>query len=224
MKAIAATALYMLEIDLSETRDGSILLLHDDDLDRTTTGHGPIAALTVAEVKKLRLKDSPEPLPRFDAVARWAARTRGVTLMLDIKKTPPAKIAPIVKSAHITDRVLVLTFDRATTQSAIATDPHWRISALVRSSEELRAYRDLFAGRPFVAYLPTVSPTALFAEARAAGVTILTDVMSGGASSPDTRAASDAEAYRNYLADHPADLLVTDHARRMRACAGSNSK
>ncbi|TZG28956.1 glycerophosphodiester phosphodiesterase family protein [Sphingomonas montanisoli] len=45
MKATAA-APYMLEIDLSETRDGAILLLHDDYLDRTTTGRGPLAILS----------------------------------------------------------------------------------------------------------------------------------------------------------------------------------
>ncbi|RVT93951.1 glycerophosphodiester phosphodiesterase family protein [Sphingomonas crocodyli] len=218
MKATVTAAPYMLEIDLSETRDGVIRLLHDDDLDRTTNGHGPLAAITSNEAAKLRLKDSAEPPPRFDTAARWAARNPGATLMLDIKKVPPARIAPIADRVGMTGRVLLLTFDRKTTEAAIAADPIWRISALVRSSEELRSYQALFGDRPFVAYLPTFSPTALFAEARAAGVTILTDAMSGGMASPDKLAASDAGAYRRYLADRPADLLVTDHATRLPAC------
>ncbi|TZG28957.1 hypothetical protein [Sphingomonas montanisoli] len=140
--------------------------------------------------------------------------------MLDIKKVPPAKVAPIVRSARMARRVLVLTFDRKTAEAAIAADADWRISVLVKSREELRAYGDIFARRRFVAYLPTLSPAALFAEARSAGVPTLTDAMSGGADAPDRLAAADVGAYRRYLADRPADLLVTDHATRLPACAG----
>ena len=41
------------EFDLSYTSDGHAVLLHDDDVDRTTDGTGPIDQLTLAEVRQL---------------------------------------------------------------------------------------------------------------------------------------------------------------------------
>jgi glycerophosphoryl diester phosphodiesterase len=41
------------EMDLQLTRDGVVVVIHDDTVDRTTDGHGRIGDLTLAEVKRL---------------------------------------------------------------------------------------------------------------------------------------------------------------------------
>src|ERR1035437_6734016 len=41
------------ELDCMLTRDGQVVVIHDDTLDRTTNGHGPVAAMTLAELKRL---------------------------------------------------------------------------------------------------------------------------------------------------------------------------
>ena len=46
----------ILEIDAVLTRDGRLVLMHDETLDRTTTGHGRVADRTLAEVKAARLR------------------------------------------------------------------------------------------------------------------------------------------------------------------------
>lgn len=47
----------IVEIDLSKTKDGKIILMHDKTLERTTTGRGKVSETTLAEIKKLYLKD-----------------------------------------------------------------------------------------------------------------------------------------------------------------------
>ena len=47
----------MLEIDVQRTKDGVLILMHDHNLDRTTTGSGDIADTTWEEIAKLNLKD-----------------------------------------------------------------------------------------------------------------------------------------------------------------------
>lgn len=42
-----------LELDVHCSFDGHVVVFHDDDLDRTTDGHGPIRGRTLAELKKL---------------------------------------------------------------------------------------------------------------------------------------------------------------------------
>ena len=41
------------ELDVHFSRDGHIVVTHDDTLDRTTDGSGPVAGLTLAELRKL---------------------------------------------------------------------------------------------------------------------------------------------------------------------------
>lgn len=47
----------MVEIDLKKSKDGVLILMHDETLDRTTTGHGKPADYTWAELQKLTLKN-----------------------------------------------------------------------------------------------------------------------------------------------------------------------
>lgn len=49
----AALGTHVLEADVHSTADGEIVCMHDDTVDRTTNGSGPIHALTLAELKKL---------------------------------------------------------------------------------------------------------------------------------------------------------------------------
>ncbi|MFC4003308.1 glycerophosphodiester phosphodiesterase family protein [Prauserella oleivorans] len=46
----------IVEIDVRRTRDGHLVLMHDETVDRTTDGTGRVADLTLAQIKSLRLK------------------------------------------------------------------------------------------------------------------------------------------------------------------------
>lgn len=47
----------IVEIDVSRTKDGHLILMHDKKVDRTTTGKGRVDSLTLAEVKELFLRN-----------------------------------------------------------------------------------------------------------------------------------------------------------------------
>ena len=81
----------IMEIDPRYTKDGAIMVHHDATLERTTTGKGRVAELTLQELKELRLKDTEGlvtefQIPTLDEVLEWA---RGKTiLVLDQKDVP----------------------------------------------------------------------------------------------------------------------------------------
>ena len=83
----------MAEIDVKLSADGVAFLLHDDTLDRTTSGSGRADALPWRELSRLDAGSwhSPpyagEPIPTLQAVARWC-RANGVALNIEIKPTP----------------------------------------------------------------------------------------------------------------------------------------
>ena len=55
IKACIAGGVDIIEIDVRKTKDGILVLMHDETVDRTTNGSGAIKDLTWAEVSKLRL-------------------------------------------------------------------------------------------------------------------------------------------------------------------------
>jgi glycerophosphoryl diester phosphodiesterase len=65
----------MCELDVQLTRDGAVVVIHDETVDRTTDGKGEVAELTLAELKQLdagaRFKDGAlkgERIPTLDEV------------------------------------------------------------------------------------------------------------------------------------------------------------
>lgn len=47
----------IVELDVQRTKDGHLILMHDPALDRTTTGKGKIAEVTLDSIRKLKLKN-----------------------------------------------------------------------------------------------------------------------------------------------------------------------
>lgn len=79
-----------IEFDVHAVGDGDYLLLHDDALDRETTGHGPVAALTAAQSKVLRLKGWDEPPALLSDVAATLRQcTRPLKVQVDLKDNVP---------------------------------------------------------------------------------------------------------------------------------------
>jgi len=81
------------ECDVKLSADGVPFLLHDDTLDRTTSGQGPAAALPWAELSRLDAGSwhSPayagEPLASFEALAAYCG-ANAHALDLEIKPSP----------------------------------------------------------------------------------------------------------------------------------------
>jgi glycerophosphoryl diester phosphodiesterase len=81
------------EVDLRLHADHSFVCLHDDTLDRETTGRGPVAAASADALRALRLRDeagqpSDQPPILLEELAELARHGRGVGLVqLDLKET-----------------------------------------------------------------------------------------------------------------------------------------
>ena len=102
----------LLEVDVRRAADGALVLLHDDTLDRTTTGTGALAEHALADLRRLRLEDERGALTSFriptlgEALA-WA-QDRGV-LLLDVKPgVTPERLAAAVQAADAGGRVVVI--------------------------------------------------------------------------------------------------------------------
>lgn len=67
---------YGVECDVQATRDGDLVVFHDDTLERLTTASGRVDALDAQALSRLPLKDGGETIPTFaDFLAAIAGRT-----------------------------------------------------------------------------------------------------------------------------------------------------
>ena len=73
------------ETDIRLTKDNVLVLLHDNTLDRTTTGTGAIEDLTVDEVKALKLKKSGEPIPLVRDLFEYFKDKADIFIELEMK-------------------------------------------------------------------------------------------------------------------------------------------
>jgi glycerophosphoryl diester phosphodiesterase len=103
----------LIELDLHLSKDGALVVMHDADVDRTTDGSGPIAELTLAELRALDAGHG-ERVPVFEEVLD-AVRA---PLQAEIKDTAAARaLAEVMHRRDLVGRVEVSSFhDEAITE------------------------------------------------------------------------------------------------------------
>ena len=81
----AGLGVEQVEFDIHPTADGHIVVIHDATLERTTDGHGKVAALTLAQLRRLVIKgtaaDRIMTLPEVIEVFR----PTGIALRMEVK-------------------------------------------------------------------------------------------------------------------------------------------
>jgi len=132
---------HAMEIDIAETKDGQLVLMHDDDLDRTTTGAGPVADHTLAEIQQLKLRTGSKTTefapPTLAAALDWAVKT-GAIVELDKKRS--AAYGPIiaaVRAAKAENNVFIITYTDEQAAEVHALAPDLVITATISSVEQL---------------------------------------------------------------------------------------
>jgi len=83
--AAAVAANYAIEVDLQLSKDGEVVVFHDETLDRLTNQQGDVVARSAAELKAIKLKDTNDTIP---ALAELLALVAGkVPLVLELKSS-----------------------------------------------------------------------------------------------------------------------------------------
>lgn len=157
MEASIADGALFLEVDVAETADGELVLMHDRALDRTTTGTGLVAEQSLAMLSRLRLVDVEgavtEAPPPTLAAAFAAARDRAF-LQLDVKGVGPERLVAAIRAADAARQVLVITYSVEDALRLHALAPDLLLSVGIDSLAELRALEDAgLASERIVAWL-----------------------------------------------------------------------
>jgi glycerophosphoryl diester phosphodiesterase len=140
------------EIDVRMTSDSVLVLLHDDSLERTTTGKGKLNQQNWHYVQQLQLKDTRgnvlhhETVPLFDDILKLAKGK--VLLALDMKPgTDPLRMMKAVESQQMIGQVFVICYTLAEAQMLYAKYPSLMLALGFNTPEQIAAIKT--SGIPF---------------------------------------------------------------------------
>jgi glycerophosphoryl diester phosphodiesterase len=131
----------VIEIDLRGTKDGEIVIIHDETLDRTTNGKGPVSDRTLAELRQLDAGRG-ERIPTYEELLQLSADT-GVQLLLDIKQSPvldKRKVVRLTARYHAALNVIVGPRTVEDLLAFRALDPNLRTIGFIESVEDIEPF------------------------------------------------------------------------------------
>ncbi|NNJ24284.1 glycerophosphodiester phosphodiesterase family protein [Alienimonas chondri] len=133
----------LLEIDTRFTKDGQIVLHHDETLDRTTTGTGRLQDYTLAELKQLRLVDrsgraTAFQIPTLDEAFDWA-RGKAI-LVLDKKVVPLERCIAEIQKHDAEGFAMIITGSVEQAQTCHRLAPGLMMECFVGDRRKLEAF------------------------------------------------------------------------------------
>jgi glycerophosphoryl diester phosphodiesterase len=153
----------MIELDVTLTRDRKVVVIHDDTLDRTTTGKGPVRGHTLAEIKALDAgswfdaRFAAERVPELSEVMELTAGR--CLLNIEIKESAfeadyPAdaiehQVVQLVKTSGGSDRVILSSFDKRILQRIAAMEAPPAVAYISDHGADRRVLEMLLAMKAF---------------------------------------------------------------------------
>jgi glycerophosphoryl diester phosphodiesterase len=146
----------ILECDIQLTKDSILVMMHDDLLERTSTGKGKLSDFTKQALDSLFLEDNQGNLtsfriPTLDQVLQWA-RNKTI-LMLDVKKGVPFEmIVEAISRNEAENWVCVITYNSSDSKKVYQLNPVLVQSVSINEVEVLE--------KDYLPYLPSQNMVA----------------------------------------------------------------
>lgn len=203
----------VVEFDVALSKDSALVIMHDDKLDRTTTGTGLIGNYTYQELQDFNLKDDEGTItnfkiPTLNEVLTWGKGK--VIFTIDIKKGVPfQKIIDEVRKTKSESNSIVITYNANQAVEVHKLAPDLMISASVRGKEDLMRLNKMgVPNNRIVAFVGVSAPDkAVYQYLHSKGISCILGAM--GNLDKSAAANPDKQIYYNLVADG-ADVLSSD--------------
>lgn len=202
----------VIECDIALSKDSVLVMMHDDKLDRTTSGKGLLSNHTLKELRSLYLKDNEGKktvfrIPTLDEVLKWG---RGkVIFTLDIKRGVPLDLViDAVKRNAAAPYTVIITYSASQAAQVHQIAPELMISASIKTTDDLVRLNDYgIPDNRLVAFVGVSEPTSeLYRELHDHGIMCIIGTM--GNLDNQAKVRGDDLYYK--LIERGADIISTD--------------
>jgi len=204
----------VIEFDIAYSKDSVMVIMHDDKLDRTSTGKGEIGSYTYEELQAFNLKDDDGKetsfkIPTLDSVLSWSKGK--VLLTIDLKRgVSYAKIIEKVKQYKVESNSIIITYTANQAQEVHQLAPDLMISASVQKKSELKRLNNLgIPNNRIVAFVGVSAPDKeLYSYLHEKGITTILGTMGN---IDKSSIANPAKNVYYHLVNNGADILSSDN-------------
>lgn len=132
----------VIETDIAMTKDSVLVLMHDDRLDRTSTGKGFVKDYNYTEIKSYFLKDfrgrkTAYRIPTLDEALTWGKHK--VVYTLDVKRgVPYEKVVESIRKNAAEPYSIVITYNADQAKAFHKLAPDIWLSVSANSQEDIR--------------------------------------------------------------------------------------
>jgi glycerophosphoryl diester phosphodiesterase len=175
-----ASSAVMAEIDVRKSQDGTLYLMHDENLERTTSGVGNISEVSDTYLSTLTLKNTDgaitnERIPTFSSLLKFV-EGKNVYLMVDIKVNDWESVLEMLSKSKVATNSLVLTFSPVNSKKAFDLAKRSIVSCLISNSQQWDGINSLNPDLSrLVAYISKSTTENLRKELLENGIAITTD-------------------------------------------------
>lgn len=209
------------EFDVRRSKDGALICLHDDTLDRTTNGKGRAADFILEELRKLDAgawfdkSFAGERIPTVDEIFTLLAQSPAadVLVAVDMKADDDlveADVVRLAKQHNVLDRLLFIgrTIDQPDVRQRLrAADAGVHVAYLAGKAEELSAaLADSTADWAYLRFVPTAEQVK---QAQQAGKRVFIAGPTVAGWEPANWRQAIASGLHGMLTDHPLELRQT---------------
>ncbi len=202
-----------IECDVNMSADSVLFLLHDGELERTTTGTGNVRELPWSVIDTVHLEDdfgtvTDYEVPTLAEALTWAKANR-VVYTLDVKRGVPfGPVVAALEEADMLNDAVVITYNAEDARRVYDLNNRIKISVTIRNEAELEEL--LATGVPpanWIAFTGTeLAPAELFRKLHLLGVSCMIGTLGDLDKAAQERGP---QVYYNIL-EHGADVLATD--------------
>lgn len=153
----------IIETDIALTKDSVLVMMHDNTLDRTTTGTGNINEYTYEELQALFLEDNegnrtPYKIETLDEVLQWGKGK--VVYTLDVKRGVPFKmVVDAVRRNNAENYSIIITYNANQAAEVATLAPDLMLSVSARGKEDVERMENLgVKAENMVAFVGTSFP------------------------------------------------------------------
>lgn len=153
----------IIECDIEMSKDSVLVLMHDQTLDRTSTGKGKVSALEYKNLLNYSLKDNfgnttTYKIPTLNAILTWGKNN--VIYTLDVKKTTPFRMVTAqIKDKNAYSYAAVITYNLKEAVEVYNLDPKVLISvSLMQVADYERFHEAGIPDKNMVAFIGTREP------------------------------------------------------------------
>lgn len=180
----------MVELDIRQTRDGELVLMHDSTIDRTTNGSGKVSDFLLEELEQFNLykKNGTLTNEKIPSLKEVLLLSRGkIFIDLDVKIESYAKIYTVINQYGMLGQVMFTVNNVTDGSTLISLNNESVVFPIVRNQSDYNDYVDANLNLSVMQFNSTALNNASLVEtAKNAGISIFGNIYINTTTTPES--------------------------------------